>query len=59
MIFFFCFYHKPKDHSSNSSSSTCTSDDEGNELDRDRITKKKHKEVCSNRKNKMISHNCF
>lgn len=43
-----CIYHKPGD----SSSDTCTSDDEANALERDRETKKKHKEKCSKRKNK-------
>lgn len=43
-----CIYHRP----GSSSSDTCTSDDEGNALERDRATKKKHKEVCSKRKPK-------
>ncbi|EAR94156.1 protein phosphatase inhibitor protein (macronuclear) [Tetrahymena thermophila SB210] len=41
-----CIYHKPKD-AENPSSGTCTSDDDGNALDRDRITKKRHKKKCS------------
>lgn len=44
-----CIFHKQ--HGSESDSSdTCTSDDETNGLERDRISKKKHKEVCSKRK---------
>jgi hypothetical protein len=43
-----CIYHKPGE----SSSDTCTSDDEGNALERDRHTKHLHKQVCSKRKNK-------
>ena len=38
-----CIYHRPGD----SSSDTCTSDDEGNALERDRESKKNHKLVCS------------
>lgn len=43
-----CIYHRPGEDSSD----TCTSDDEGNALERDRETKKKHKLVCSKFKNK-------
>eukprot|EP01016_Furgasonia_blochmanni_P045343 TRINITY_DN6375_c0_g1_i3.p1 TRINITY_DN6375_c0_g1~~TRINITY_DN6375_c0_g1_i3.p1 ORF type:complete len:123 (+),score=14.30 TRINITY_DN6375_c0_g1_i3:148-516(+) len=45
-----CIYHKPKEDGE-SSSSTCTSDDEGNPLERSRETKAKHKENCSKYKN--------
>lgn len=40
-----CIYHRPGE----SSSETCTSDDEGNALERDRHTKHLHKKVCSKR----------
>ncbi len=46
-----CIYHKPKEPGIRSSSGTCTSDDSGNELDRDRITKKRHKKKCSKKNN--------
>lgn len=38
-----CIYHRAGE----SSSDTCTSDDEGNALERDRHTKHLHKKVCS------------
>lgn len=40
-----CIYHKP--HGEDSSSSTCTSDDEMNEIERSRQTKMAHKQKCS------------
>ncbi len=43
-----CIYHRPGE----SSSDTCTSDDEGNALERDRHTKHLHKQVCSKRTKK-------
>ncbi|KRX06196.1 hypothetical protein PPERSA_06078 [Pseudocohnilembus persalinus] len=46
-----CIFHKANGESSD----TCTSDDEANEYDRDRISKKKHKENCS--KHKGCQHN--
>ncbi len=53
-----CIYHNPHE-SADLSPSTCSSDDAGNELDRDRKTKKRHLEVCSKRKNKDNNHeNC-
>ena len=47
-----CIYHKPSNQEDCSSSSTCSSDDEANALERSRETKKKHKTVCSKLKNK-------
>ena len=43
-----CIYHRPGDESSD----TCTSDDEGNALERDRHTKHLHKKKCSKYRNK-------
>ena len=40
-----CIYHKP--HGEDSSSSTCTSDDDMNEIERSRQTKLLHKQKCS------------
>ena len=44
-----CIYHRPGE----SSSDTCTSDDEGNALERDRHTKHLHKKKCSKLRKKQ------
>ena len=43
LIIVCCIYHRPGEESSD----TCTSDDEGNALERDRHTKHLHKKKCS------------
>ncbi|KAM3145643.1 hypothetical protein pb186bvf_002189 [Paramecium bursaria] len=44
-----CIYKKPRSEQS-SSSDTCSSDDEVNAIERDRISKQKHHQKCSKKK---------